>query len=96
MYIYILYMYIYIYIYNIYIRTEAHCTKQGKQSSVFKMAFRNSVPCHEEVHWLHHKCYIVEHKVCSVTSEPTQSSSRCVSSLKNPSVLLTTEWSPNH
>ena len=28
------------------------------------------------MHWLHHRCYIVEHKVCSVTSEPTQSSSR--------------------
>ena len=36
--------------------------------------------------------YIVEHKVCSVTSEPTQSSSRRVSSLKDSSVLLTTEW----
>ena len=36
--------------------------------------------------------YIVEHKVCSVTSEPTYSSSRRVSSLKDSSVLLTTEW----
>ena len=36
--------------------------------------------------------YIVEHKVCSVTSEPTQSSSRRVSSLKDSSVLLATEW----
>ena len=36
--------------------------------------------------------YIVEHKVWSVTSEPTQSSSRHVSSLKDSSVLLTTEW----
>ena len=25
--------------------------------------------------WLHHRCYIVEYKVCSFTSEPTQSSS---------------------
>ena len=32
--------------------------------------------------------YIVEHKACSVTSEPTQSSSRHVSSLKDSSVLL--------
>ena len=30
----------------------------------------------------------MKHKVCSVTSEPTQSSSRRVSSLKDPSVLL--------
>ena len=44
------------------------------------------------MHWLHHRCYIVEHKVCSVTSEPTQSSSRRVSSLKDSSVLLTTKW----
>ena len=36
--------------------------------------------------------YIVEYKVCSVTSEPTQSSSRRVSSLKDSSVLLTTKW----
>ena len=36
--------------------------------------------------------YVVEHKVCGVTSEPTQSSSRRVSSLKDSSVLLTTEW----
>ena len=35
---------------------------------------------------------IVEHKVCSVTSKPTQSSSRRVSSLKDSLVLLTTEW----
>ena len=34
----------------------------------------------------------VNTKVCSVTSEPTQSSSRRVSSLKDSSVLLTTEW----
>ena len=31
-------------------------------------------------------------KVCSATSEPTQSSSRCVSSSKDSSVLLTTKW----
>ena len=36
--------------------------------------------------------YIVEHKVSSITSEPTQSSSRRVSSLKDSLVLLTTEW----
>ena len=31
-------------------------------------------------------------KMCTVTSEPTQSSSRRVSSFKDLSVLLTTEW----
>ena len=25
------------------------------------------------MHWLHHRCYMGEHKVCSVTSEPTSS-----------------------
>ena len=35
---------------------------------------------------------LVEHKVGSVTSEPTQSSGRRVLSLKDLSVLLTTEW----
>ena len=34
----------------------------------------------------------VNTKVCSVTSEPTQSSSRRVSSLKDSSMLLTIEW----
>ena len=84
-------MYIYMYIYIcIYIGTLTKCTKRWKQSSAFKTAFRNSVPHHKEVHWLHHRCYIVEHKVYSVTSERTQSSSRRVSSLKDSSVLLTT------
>ena len=36
--------------------------------------------------------YIYIYKVCSVTSEPTQSSSRRISSLKDSLVLLTTEW----
>ena len=31
-------------------------------------------------------------KVCSATSKPTQSSSRCISSLKDSSVLQTTGW----
>ena len=30
------------------------------------------------MHWLHHRCYMDEHKVCSVTSEPSQSKSRRV------------------
>ena len=51
-----------------------HITMETELS--LETAFRNSVPRHKEVHWLHYRCYIVEHKVCSVTSEPTQSSSR--------------------
>ena len=27
------------------------------------------------MHWLHHRYYMYEHNVCSVTSEPSQSSS---------------------
>ena len=42
--------------------------------------------------WLHHRCYVVEHKMCCVTREPTQNSSRRVLSLKDSSVLLPTEW----
>ena len=44
-------------------------------------AFKNSAPRHKDVHWLHRKCHI-----------PTQSSRRCVSSFKDSSVLLITEW----
>ena len=52
-----------------------------------------SAPRHKDVHWLYHRCYIDEHKrVCCVTSEPTQSSSRRVSSYKDSSALLKTEW----
>ena len=25
-------------------------------------AFRNSAPRHEDVHWLHHRCYMGEHR----------------------------------
>ena len=42
--------------------------------------------------YIHTHTHIVEHKVCSVTREPTQSSSRRLSSLKDSSVLLTPEW----
>ena len=49
---------------------------------------RNSVPRHEVVHWLHHRWYIYEHNVYSVTSEPSESSSRSVWSFKDSSALL--------
>ena len=52
-------------------------------------AFRNSVsvPRHKDVH---HRWYMYEQNVCSVTftSEPSQSSSRCISSFKDSSALL--------
>ena len=63
-----------------------------KQSSDFKrlletqfLAINNSTGFNTDVIWMNTK-------KCSVTSEPTQNSSRRVSSLKNSSVLLTTEW----
>ena len=51
-------------------------------------SFRNSVPRHKCVHLLHRRCYIDERNVCSVTREPSQSSSRRVSSFKDSSALL--------
>ena len=51
-------------------------------------AFRNSVPRHKDVHLLHCRWYMYEHNVCSVTSEPSQISSRRVSSFKDSSLLL--------
>ena len=42
-------------------------------------AFRSSVPYHKDVHWLRHRGYMYEHNVCSVTNEPSKSSSRCAS-----------------
>ena len=49
-----------------------------KQTSAFKTAFRNSVPCHKEVHWLHHRCYIgeVHHSVVSSTDESFKDETR--------------------
>ena len=46
-----------------------------------------SVPRHKDVH---HRWYMYEQNVCSVTftSEPSQSSSRCISSFKDSSALL--------
>ena len=97
-YIYIhIYIFIYIYIYNVYILEHKHTAQNNEnRAQSLKWLLETLFLAIKEVHWLHHKCYIVEHKVCSVTSEPTQSSSRCVSSLKNSSVLLTTEWSPSN
>ena len=35
-----------------------------------KTAFRNFVPWNKDVNWLHHRWYVYEHNVYSVTSEP--------------------------
>ena len=40
------------------------------------------------MHWLLHRYYMDEHIVCSITSEPSQSCSRRVSSFKDSSTLL--------
>ena len=34
-------------------------------------AFRNSVPCHKAVHWLHHRCYVDEQSVHSTITGET-------------------------
>ena len=80
---------IYIYIY-IYIGTQWKCTKRWKQSSATKQSETvwNSVTRHIDVHWLPHRCYMDEHNVCSVTSEPSKSSCRRVSSCKDSPALL--------
>ena len=46
------------------------------------------------MHWLYHRSYIDKHNVSSVTSKPSQNSSRCVSSFKYSSVLQKT-WEVN-
>ena len=87
LYIYVIYIYIYIYI---YIGTQWKCTKRWKQSSATKQSETvwNSVTRHIDVHWLPHRCYMDEHNVCSVTSEPSKSSCRRVSSCKDSPALL--------
>ena len=65
----------------------------GNRAQPLKRLFKNSTPRHKEVHWRITTDVIwVKSKVCSVTSEPTQSSSKRVSSLQDSSVLLSSEW----
>ena len=69
--------------------------ERWKQNSAFKTAFKllntlflvikKCTGFTTDVIWMNRK-------VCSFTSEPTQSNSRRVSSLKDSSVLLTIEW----
>ena len=35
----------------------------GNKAWSLKTAFRNSVPHHKEVHWIHHRCYMSKHSV---------------------------------
>ena len=53
---------------KIFIGTEPKCTKSSKQSSAIKV-FRNSAPCHKDVHWLHCRCYMVDQRLCNVISK---------------------------
>ena len=77
----------YIY-YTIYQNTsKMHITMEGKLS--FETVFRNPAPRHKGAHWLHHRYYT---EVCSVTSEPTQSSSRCVFPLRTHQRYWKSEW----
>ena len=85
MYIYI-YIYIYLYIY-IYIGTQSKCTKRWKQSSAIKqlletlfLAIKMCTDFTTDV--------LNEHNVSSAPSEPSQGSSRNVSSFKDSSALL--------
>ena len=52
-------------------KQNAH--NDGNRTQPLKRLFE-TVSRHKYVHRLHHRCYIVEHKVFSVTSEPTQRS----------------------
>ena len=57
---------------------------------------------HKDVHWLPHSCYRDEHNVRSVTSEPSQSSSRRVPSFMDSTEPLNNwevtsqKWSPSN
>ena len=73
---------------EIYIGTQAKCTKRWKQSSAFNqfleillLVIKVYTEFITDVIW-------VKTKVCSVTSKPTQSSSRHFSYLMNSSTLL--------
>ena len=76
-------IYLYICVYA-YIGTQSKCTKQWKQSSAIKQLletlFLTITICNGFT-----RQYMYEHIVCSVTSKPSQSSSRHVSSFKDSS-----------
>ena len=63
---------------------KKHVHKKKKKKTLF-LAIKKCTGFTTDAIW-------VNTEVCSVTSEPTHSSSRRVSSLKDSSVLLTIEW----
>ena len=56
MYIYIIYIYIYVY------RNTSKMPIAMKTELSLSTAFKNSAPRHKDVHWLHRKCHMSEHK----------------------------------
>ena len=76
--------FIYIYIYT---RTQAKYTEQWKQSSAFKQLLETLFLTIKKCTGFTIDVIWVNTKMCSVTSIPTQSSSRHISSLKDSFVL---------
>ena len=68
---------------NIY-RNTTKSAKNENRIQPLNSIWKNSVL----VQWFNQRCYMDEHDVCSVISEPFQSSSRCTSSFKDSSALL--------
>ena len=86
------YIYIYIYIYYIYILYISEHKKNGQiclqEKSVFKQFFETLLRAMKMSTGFTTDIIWVDTKVYSVTSEPTQSSSKRVSSFKDSSALL--------
>ena len=83
-------MHIYLYVYVWEHKQNAHNDGKGAQplkrfSKTLFLAIKKYTGFTTDAIWMNTK-------VCSVTSEPTQSGNRRASSLKDSSVLLTTEW----
>ena len=100
MYIYIYNIYMYIYIYISEHKQNAH--NDGNRAQPLKRILKTLFLAIKKCTGFTTNFIWVNTKVCSVTRERTQSSSRCVSSLKDSPVLLTTEswtsyeWSPSN
>ena len=97
MYVYYVYIYVYVYMYiyyvfiYIYIYISEHnqnAQNDGNRAQPLNSFHSHSVPRHGDVHWFHHGCYMDEHNLCGLTSEPSQSSSRRHMSFKDSSALL--------
>ena len=90
-------------------RVQASSRPESKHSGVQSPRVQTMRPgssfpsiSHKDVHWLPHSCYRDEHNVRSVTSEPSQSSSRRVPSFMDPTEPLNNwqvtsqKWSPSN